>query len=114
MEKAKTRMGKDGGGQRVRCGSSTLALSRRLVDPRLRLLEKDVIVLLEKDVNFGEQRQSRSSSGLVSPLHVQITACIYELSCMEIVWPSGHFLIRLSENGHLDNQKVSEKIKHIS
>ena len=26
----------------------------------------------------------------------------------------GHFLIRLSENGYLDNQKVSEKIKHIS
>ena len=88
MVKAKTRMGKDGGGQRVRCGSSTLALSRRLVDLPLRLLEKDVIVLLEKDVNVEEERQSGSSSGWVSPLHVQRTACSYEFSCMEIVWPS--------------------------
>ena len=78
-------MGKDGGGQRVRCGSSTLALSRRLVDLPLRLLEKDVIVLLEKDVNAEEERQSGSSSGWVSPLHVQRTACSYEFSCMEIV-----------------------------
>ena len=81
-------MGKDGGGQRVRCGSSTLALSRRLVDLPLRLLEKDVIVLDEKDVNFEEELQSGSSSGWVSPLHVQRTACSYEFSCMEIVWPS--------------------------
>ena len=55
-----------------------VALSRRLVHPRLRLLEKDVIVLLEEDVNCEEQRQSRSSSGWVSPLHVQRTACSCE------------------------------------
>ena len=86
LDRRKVRRG--GGGQRVRCGSSTLALSRRLVHPRLRLLEKDVIVLDEKDVNFEEERQSGSSSGWVSPLHVQRTACSYEFSCMEIVWPS--------------------------
>ena len=37
----------------VRCGSSTLALSRRFVDLPLRLLEKDVIVLLEMQVLAG-------------------------------------------------------------
>ena len=47
-----------------------------------------IIVLLEKDVNVEEERQSGSSSGWVNPLHVQRTACSYEFSCMEIVWPS--------------------------
>ena len=43
-----------------------------------------------------------------------------------LIWPSplirvekqnmscGHFLIRLSENGYLDNQKVSEKMQHMA
>ena len=88
MVKAKTRMGKDGGGQRVRCGSSTLALSRRLVDLPLRLLEKDVIVLLEMQVRSEEERQSGSSSGCVGRLRVHRTACSSDLSCRKSRWPS--------------------------
>ena len=77
-----------GGGQRVRCGSSTLALSRRLVDLPLRLLEKDVIVLLEMQVRSEEERQSGSSSGCVGRLRVHRTACSSDLSCRKSRWPS--------------------------
>ena len=88
MGKAKTRMGKDGGGQRVRCGSSTLALSRRLVDLPLRLLEKDVIVLLEMQVRSEEERQSGSSSGCAGRLRVHMPAWSSDLSCRTSLWPS--------------------------
>ena len=77
-----------GGGQRVRCGSSTLALSRRFVDLPLRLLEKDVIVLLEMQVRSEEERQSGSSSGCAGRLRVHMPACSSDLSCRTSLWPS--------------------------
>ena len=72
----------------VRCGSSKLALSRRLVDLPLRLLEKDVIVLLEMQVRSEEERQSGSSSGCAGRLRVHRTACSSDLSCRKSRWPS--------------------------
>ena len=59
-----------------------------MVDLPLRLLEKDVIVLLEMQVRSEEERQSGSSSGCVGRLRVHRTACSSDLSCRKSRWPS--------------------------
>ena len=59
-----------------------------MVDLPLRLLEKDVIVLLEMQVRSEEERQSGSSSGCAGRLRVHMPAWSSDLSCRTSLWPS--------------------------